>query len=109
MELRPKGEIDLFKALALIETVEEARNFLTDLCTPAEIRTFSERWRVCQCLARGDLSYRQIKDRTGASLTTIGRVARFLNEEKYGGYKVILKKVDRNDATNESTLKVSLF
>jgi len=85
-------EDDLFRALSLIETVDEAKNFLIDLCTPSEIRAFSERWKVCQLLSCGNFSYRQIKEMTGASLTTIGRVARFLREEKYGGYRKMLEK-----------------
>jgi TrpR-related protein YerC/YecD len=95
MEHHHNNEIDLFEALALTETADDAKNFLTDLCTPAEIRAFSERWKVCQLLACGEFSYRQIKEMTGASLTTVGRVARFLNEEKYGGYKKMLEKRNR--------------
>ncbi|MDR0555474.1 MAG: trp operon repressor [Holosporaceae bacterium] len=88
-------EIDLFETLALIGNAEDARNFLADLCTPSEIRAFSERWKVCQLLSCGKFSYRQIKEMAGASLTTIGRVARFLNEEKHGGYKKMLEKTSK--------------
>ena len=86
-------EVDLFKAISLIETAEEAQNFLLDLCTPAEIKAFVERWRVCRLLNEGKFSYRQINEITGASLTTISRGARFLNDEKYGGYKAMLEKI----------------
>ena len=86
-------EIDLFEAIALIETADEAEKFFTDLCTPAEIKAFIERWKVCVLLSSGKYSYRQIKNITGASLTTIGRVSRFLNEEKYGGYRAMLEKI----------------
>lgn len=88
---------DLFEAIALIETAEEAQKFLLDLCTPAEIKSFIERWRVCQLLNSKKFSYRQINEITGASLATIGRVARFLNEEKNGGYKNMLSKLPRPD------------
>jgi TrpR-related protein YerC/YecD len=84
--------VDLLEVLPLLESAEEAKNFLTDLCTPSEIASFRERWKVCQLLGRGDLSYREIKEITGASLTTIGRVARFLHTEQYGGYKTMLEK-----------------
>ncbi|MDR1334556.1 MAG: transcriptional regulator [Holosporaceae bacterium] len=87
--------IDLFTTLALIESADEAKNFLTDLCTPSEIRAFSERWQVCQLLEGGHLSYRKIREITGASLMTIGRVARFLNDESYGGYKNLLEKIKK--------------
>lgn len=85
--------IDLLDAIMSLENKEEARNFLFDICTPGEIKALQERWRVCQLLYNTDLSYRQIHQKTGASLTTIGRVARFLREEKYGGYINLLEKI----------------
>ena len=85
---------DLCEAFLLLETKDEAYNFLKDLCTPQEISALTERWRVCQLLERGDLSYRDIHKITGASLTTIGRVCRFLKEETYYGYQTILKKLN---------------
>ena len=44
--------------------------FCKDLCTPQEIVVMTERWRVCQLLEKGDLSYRDIHMITGAILTT---------------------------------------
>lgn len=85
--------IDLVDALLLLETKEEAYSFLKDLCTPQEIASLNERWRVCQLLEGGNLSYREVHSITGASITTIGRVARFLKDEPYHGYKTILKKI----------------
>jgi TrpR-related protein YerC/YecD len=85
--------IDLLEAILTIKTKDQLSTFLKDLCTPAELRSLEERWKVCQLLAKGDLSYREIHTITSASLTTIGRVARFLKEEKYGGYRNILKKL----------------
>ena len=85
--------LGLLEAILIIKTKEELNAFLKDLCTPAELRSLEERWKVCQLLAKETLSYREIHAITGASLTTIGRVARFLKEEKYGGYKNILNKL----------------
>ena len=82
--------VDLLEAILIIKTKEELNAFLKDLCTPAELRSLEERWKVCKLLAKETLYYREIHAITGASLTTIGRVARFLKEEKYGGYKNIL-------------------
>jgi TrpR-related protein YerC/YecD len=84
---------DLCEALLLLESKKEAYNFLKDLCTPQEIHSLAERWRVCKLLQQGNLSYREIHDITGASLTTIGRVSRFLKDEKNNGYLAILKKI----------------
>lgn len=84
---------DLCEALLLLQDQKEAFNFLKDLCTPQEITVLAERWKVCQLLHSGDLSYRKIHDLTGASLSTIGRVARFLKDEPYNGYKTILDRM----------------
>jgi TrpR-related protein YerC/YecD len=86
---------DLCDTLLLLKTRDEAHNFLKDLCTPQEILALNERWRVCQLLAQEDLSYREIHSLTGASLTTIGRVARFLKTEPYHGYRLLLDRLKR--------------
>jgi len=83
----------LCEILLLLETKKEAYHFLKDLCTPQEINTLAERWRVCRLLEDDHLSYREISHITGASLTTIGRVARFLKNEDYHGYLTLLKKL----------------
>ncbi|GHT94575.1 hypothetical protein FACS1894122_11330 [Alphaproteobacteria bacterium] len=99
--------IDLFDALVLVKTSDEARRFMTDLCTPSEIRALAERWKVCQLLNDG-FSYREIREETGASLTTIGRVARFLNDEPYNGYKELLNKI-RNKENEKVICTVNSF
>ena len=83
---------DLCDAFLSLESKDEVMMFLKDLCTPQEINALQERWRVCQLLDRG-LSYRDIHRTTGASLTTVGRVARFLRNEPYQGYRSVLDKV----------------
>ena len=84
---------DLCEALLLLKTKDEVGSFLKDLCTPQEIEALAERWRVCRLLEKGDLSYRDIHKISGASLTTIGRVARFLKDEPHNGYRRMLKKI----------------
>ena len=80
----------LFKAFAAIQTPEEAAAFLTDLCTPAEIEAMNDRWRVIP-LIKQNISYRQIHEETGVSVTTIGRVARCLHLGS-GGYEQIFSR-----------------
>ena len=74
------------------------RGLLTDLCTPAEIRTLAERWHVARLLDGTDLSYREIHDATGVSTTTIVRVARFLRQEPNQGYRRAIDALGRSDA-----------
>jgi TrpR-related protein YerC/YecD len=100
--MEEENTIDLYDALLLLTNRNDAFNFLKDLCTPQEITVLSERWQVCQLLNQGNLSYREIHALTGASLTTIGRVNRFLKEEPYHGYQTILKKVKNKIKTKGS-------
>ena len=78
---------ELAEALLALRTPEEVRAFLDDLCTPAEIEAISDRWRVVPLLVE-DVPYREIHERTGVSVTTIGRVARCL-ERGAGGYRLV--------------------
>ncbi len=82
-------------ALALLQPRDSAemRALLADICTPGEIRSLAERWRVAQLLQEGALSYREIHDATGVSTTTITRVARFLRDEPHGGYRLALDRM----------------
>lgn len=86
-----EAERSLYRAIVALETVEEARAFFRDLCTPAELQAMSDRWAVVGPLERG-VPYREIHDRTGVSVTTIGRVARFLVAGN-GGYRLIAQRL----------------
>ena len=89
---------DLFQAFLELKTSEEVRDFLADLCTPAEVRAFVERWRVARLLDRGGLSYREIAEQAGSSPTTVVRVARFLKEMPYKGYRRVLDRMAGKEA-----------
>jgi TrpR-related protein YerC/YecD len=84
---------DLAEALLTARSADEMVRLLTDLCTPAEIRTLAERWHVARLLDGSDLSYRDIHDATGVSTTTIVRVARFLRQEPHQGYRAALDRL----------------
>ena len=94
-ELRTAAR-SLSEAIASLQSAEEAQSFLTDLCTPAEIEAMVDRWRVAQLLDRG-LTYRDISEQTEVSVTTIGRVARFL-EQGTGGYRLVLDRLLRGSS-----------
>jgi TrpR-related protein YerC/YecD len=85
----------LSEALVSLDSPTEARAFLEDLCTPAELEAMVDRWRVAQLLDQG-LSYRDIRDLTSVSVTTIGRVARFI-EQGTGGYRTALNRIEQNE------------
>jgi uncharacterized protein YerC len=53
-----------------------------------------DRWQVVEYLQQG-LPYRKIHDLTGVSVTTIGRVARFLTDG-FGGYQTAIDRTDHS-------------
>ncbi|MDH3758324.1 MAG: YerC/YecD family TrpR-related protein [Gammaproteobacteria bacterium] len=93
-----RDEEALFRAIVSLETTEECGNFLRDLCTPAELQALVDRWHVVELLQQG-LPYRRIHDLTGVSVTTIGRVARFLSDG-FGGYRTALDRTSASDGTH---------
>ena len=96
-QLSPRQEAaherSLYQAILALRSVEDCRNFFRDLCTPAELEAMTDRWVVAELLGR-DLPYREIHRLTGVSVTTIGRVARYLNAGN-GGYQGALGALSR--------------
>ena len=88
-------EGDLYDALAQLKNAEEAKLFLKDLCTPTEIQAMMDRWSIVPLIKAGK-SYRQIHQDTKVSVTTIGRVARFLLLGE-GGYHLIYERLNKKN------------
>ncbi len=89
---KKRSEDALFRAVVSLHDIHECRNFLKDLCTPTELQALVDRWQVVQLLQQ-DLPYRRINEMTGVSVTTIGRVARFL-ADGFGGYAAALENAE---------------
>ncbi len=87
-----EGSDLLYESLLRLETVEECRRFLRDLCTVSELKAMEQRIKVAMYLREG-MIYQDILKRTGASSATISRVNRCL---QYGddGYRTILPRVE---------------
>jgi TrpR-related protein YerC/YecD len=85
------AERSLLQAILTLRSVEECRDFFRDLCTPAELQALADRWSVVGLL-RQDIPYREIHRQTGVSVTTIGRVARYLANGN-GGYALALRRL----------------
>ena len=90
--------VSLSQAIHRLGSADDVKRFIEDLCTPAEIEAMVDRWRVAQMLDKG-LSYREIRDQTEVSVTTIGRVARFM-EFGEGGYRLALDCLKPADGEN---------
>lgn len=84
---------DLIDAFLSLNGRAEAEAFLSDLCTPSEVRALNERWLVARMLDTGDLSYREIAQEAKSSTATVVRVARFLKDMPYKGYRRVLDRL----------------
>lgn len=91
-----KSEAELIKAFMSLRDADEWRRFLRDICTPKEINDLCDRWWVARLLDEGKLSYREMHDLTKVSVTTIGRVSRFLQQEAFQGYRLVLDRIKGN-------------
>jgi TrpR-related protein YerC/YecD len=78
----------LCSAFLACKTEDDVANFLRDVGTLSELQSFSERFEVARLLVSG-MSYREVAAKTGASTTTVTRVAKFI-ENGSGGYRAIL-------------------
>lgn len=91
---RNEKEKNLTKAFAAIKNIDEAAALLRDLLTPAEIEEFANRFEIARLLLKGGLSYQAIAKETGASTTTVTRVAHWLNKG-CGGYWNVLQRLEK--------------
>jgi TrpR-related protein YerC/YecD len=87
----------LFQAILSLQTRAEVEDFLRDLCTLAELEAMSQRWAVARQLDRG-LPYARIAEKTGASTTTVTRVAHWLRHGE-GGYRLALDRLGHPTTT----------
>ena len=85
--------IALYDAVLSLTSREEVDAFLSDLCTPSELRAFAERWAVARLLDEQTQTYREIAVSAGASPTTVVRVARSLKDMPHQGYRLVLDRL----------------
>ncbi len=86
----------LYRAIVSIQTEEECRNFLEDLCTISELTALAQRLDVAIMLDKG-LIYSEILEKTGASSTTVSRVNRCLHYGA-GGYQTIVPRLREQES-----------
>ena len=83
--------LDMYKAILTLRTVEECMDFFDDLCTVTELQSMEQRYQVAALLDKG-LIYNDILEQTGAPSSTISRVNRSL-QYGAGGYAVAFKRM----------------
>jgi TrpR-related protein YerC/YecD len=84
----------LAKVLTKITNEKIMVDLLADITTPKELKALQERLDIALLLNK-DLSYSEIAKKTSASTTTVTRVARFLNQEKHGGYRYVIDNLKK--------------
>jgi TrpR-related protein YerC/YecD len=85
---------ELLRAIVSLRTTDEAARFLRDLCTLAELEAMTHRWQAAGLVDEG-LPYHEVARRTGASTTTVTRVAQWLRHGE-GGYRLALDRRKRS-------------
>jgi len=81
----------LFAAVALLETSEEAQDFLLDLITPKEMQKIAKRWCLIMELLEG-LNQTDAKSECAANKTTAGRAQQALVSSS-GASRVIWQRL----------------
>lgn len=82
----------LYKAILSLETENECKKFLEDLCTPQELQSIAQRLKVAEMLRNGE-KYNSIVDETSASTATISRVNKTLTYQTAGGYEIVFERL----------------
>ena len=81
----------LYQAILLLETEEECRSFLHDICSKTELRAMEQRFEIARMLNQGYI-YNEILERTESSSATISRVARSMDAST-GGYRCVFERL----------------
>ena len=86
-----------YEALLTLQTPEECRLFLEDICTIKELQAMVQRYQVA-CMLDKQMNYSEITDQTGASSATICRVNKCLVYGD-GGYRIALDRLKEKDVS----------
>ena len=85
----------MYQAILALETEEECRKFMEDICSITEIMAMEQRFEVAKLLNDG-LIYNAIMEKTGASSAIISRVNRSL-QYGAGGYGIVFGRLEQKD------------
>jgi len=83
--------LNMYKAILELKTVEECKAFFDDLCSISEILAMEQRFEVAHLLYL-DKIYSDIMAKTGASSAIISRVNRSL-QTGTGGYSLVFERM----------------
>ena len=97
MHLTTESMDRLFETILNLNTKEECRAYLEDLCTVKELQDMAQRLDTAILLSRG-YSYKKIMEQVEVSTATIGRVSKCLNYGA-GGYQSAIGKLEAGEET----------
>ena len=86
----------MYKAILALETEEECRKFMEDLCSITEIMAMEQRFEVAKLLSEGKI-YNDILEQTGTSSATISRVNRSLHYGKDSYWELFRKLKEQEE------------
>lgn len=86
----------LYQSFLQLQTEGEAKRYLRDLLTPAEINEFAERLFVAKMLSE-KMTYVDIAKKSNASSRTIARVSKWLKNGR-NGYTLVLARLHHHQS-----------
>ncbi len=93
MSVPPKHLRDLYELFSSVRTPAEAEKLLTDILTPQELASVTERWQLIQELHKGT-PQRDIAKKLNVSISKITRGSRML-QYGAGGFALFLKRLGK--------------
>ena len=84
----------LIRGFLTLNSPDECREFLYDLCTESELQEMSRRLQAARMLKNGRI-YSDIAEETGLSTATISRVNRCLKFGQRTGYLTVLERLEK--------------
>lgn len=99
MDWNMKKNKQLVDAILSLKNADEARLFLRDLLTEAEIKEFANRLEAASLLSK-DVQYNAISESTGLSSSTIARIAKWL-KGSLGGYRLVLNRLSSHHSPSK--------
>jgi len=95
MHLKTQSIDRLFETILNLNSKEECRAYLEDLCTVKELQDMAQRLDTAILLSQG-CSYKKIMEQVDVSTATIGRVSKCLNYGT-GGYRTVIEKLEAEE------------
>ncbi len=95
---KPESQ-NFLKAILSLQNSSDAKTFLADILTPAEIKEFSSRLKAAQML-KDKQKYLDIQKATGLSTTTIARISNWF-QNGAGGYATIISRLNHTHTKPE--------